>query len=79
MSECRVNGPTFYNGMVSAARYMINLLCPFFAKLRKEEKLYGFFQQDSTTPHMVHITFKTLQEVFSGWILRHRLGSPHSS
>jgi hypothetical protein len=52
ISAHRIIGPIFYDDAVNAARYMNNILSPFFAELTEEERLYSVFQQDSATAHM---------------------------
>jgi hypothetical protein len=66
------------NNTVNAARYVNNILSPFFAELMEEERLYSVFQQDSTTAHMAHISLEALRELFSDLIISHGLWPPHS-
>jgi hypothetical protein len=74
----RIIGPIFYEDTVNAARYMNNILSPFFTELAKEERLYGVFQQDSATAHTAYTSFGTLQEVFGDHIIIHGLWPAHS-
>jgi hypothetical protein len=69
ISVCRIIGSIFDNDTVHAARYVNNILSPFFTKLTEEERLYSVFQQDSVTDHMAYISLEALQEVFGDCII----------
>jgi hypothetical protein len=43
ISARRIIGPIIYNDTVNAARYVNNILSPFFAELTEEERLYTVF------------------------------------
>jgi hypothetical protein len=40
----RITGPIFYDNTVNSARYVSNILSPFFVELTEEERLYSVFQ-----------------------------------
>jgi hypothetical protein len=63
---------------VNAATYMNSILYPFFGKLTEEERLYGVFQQDSTTAYMAHASLEALRLVFSNRIISHGMWPPRS-
>jgi hypothetical protein len=50
-------GCVFYSDTVNGARYVNNILSPFFIQL-KEEKLYSVFQQDSVAANMTRASLK---------------------
>jgi hypothetical protein len=77
ISACRIIGPIFYNGTVNGARYVNNILNPFFAELT-EKRLYSAFQQNSAAAHLANASLEVLQEVFSDGIISHGLWPPHS-
>jgi hypothetical protein len=49
MSAHRVIEPIFYSDTINVVRYANNILCPFFAELTEEGRLYGVFQHGSAT------------------------------
>lgn len=70
ISAHRIIGCIFYDDIFSiAARYMNNILSPFFMEITEEERLYGVFQQDSVRAYMAHMSLETLQEVFDDCII----------
>jgi hypothetical protein len=73
----RIIGLIFYDDTVNTARYVNNILSPFFAKLT-EERLYGIFQQDSATVHTAHISLEALWEVFGDHMISCDLWPPCS-
>jgi hypothetical protein len=56
----KIIGPIFYDDTVHAARYVNNILSPFFAELTEEERLHGVFQLDSATAHMAYISLEAM-------------------
>jgi hypothetical protein len=78
ISACRIIGPIFYDSAVNAARYMNNILSPFFAKLTEGERLYGVFQLDFATAHMSYVSLEALWKVFSDHIISRGLWPPRS-
>jgi hypothetical protein len=78
ISARRIIGPIFYEDTVNGARYVNNILSPFFAELKEEEKLYSVFQQDSAASHMAHASLKSLREILGYCIFSHGLWPPHS-
>jgi hypothetical protein len=77
ISARRIIGPIFYDDTFNSARYMNNVQSPVFTKLTEEERLYGVFQQDSATAHMLYISLEALWEVFSDRIISRGLWPPH--
>jgi hypothetical protein len=53
-------------------------LTPFFRGVRKDEKMYGCFMQDSAMVHTVNFLLIAQEEVFRKWLMSHRLW-PHKS
>jgi hypothetical protein len=78
VSAHRVIGPIFYDYTVTAVRYAKNTLRPFFAELTQEERLYGVFQQDSSTAQTTHVSLETLREVFDDRVISRGLWPPRS-
>jgi hypothetical protein len=78
ISACRIIGPIFYSDAVNAARYVNNILSPFFAEQTEEERLYAVFQQDSATAHMAYISLEALWDVFGDRIINHGQLPPRS-
>jgi hypothetical protein len=78
ISACRIIRPVIYDDSLNAARYVNNILSPFFTKLTEEERLYGVFQQDSATAYMAHMSLEALQVVFSGRVISCGLWPPCS-
>jgi len=64
---------SFIDDTVNAARYVNNILCPFFVDLTEEERLYGVFQQDTATAHMAHASLEALRKVFGHRVISHGL------
>lgn len=46
VSTTRIIGPIFFDETVTSARYISNILKPFFVQLNEHEKQTGWFQQD---------------------------------
>jgi hypothetical protein len=61
--------PLFYDDAVYAARYVNNILSPFFAVLTEEERLCGVFLLASATGHLVNISLVALWDVFRDHII----------
>jgi hypothetical protein len=78
ISAGRINGHIFYDDTVNAARYMNNILSPFFAELTEEERLYSVFQQDSATAYTACISLEALRMVSGNRIINRGLRPPHS-
>jgi hypothetical protein len=47
--------PVFFNKTFNCERYVQVVLGKFFSQLTEEERLYGWFQQDSATAHTAHV------------------------
>jgi hypothetical protein len=69
IGACRIIGPILYDDTFNAARYVNNILSPFFAELTEEERLYGVFQQNSGTARMAHMSLESLRKVFGYHII----------
>jgi hypothetical protein len=54
VSVRRIVGPVFFNGTINCERYVQVILGQFSPGLTEEERLYGWFQQDSATAHTVY-------------------------
>jgi hypothetical protein len=51
LSARRIVGPVFFNETINCERYAWVILQQFFSELTEEERVYGWFQQDSATAH----------------------------
>jgi hypothetical protein len=54
------------------------ILRPFFQELTEEERLYGWFQQDSATAHTAHHSKQVIREVFGERVISDGLWPPRS-
>jgi hypothetical protein len=52
----RIVGLVFFNETVNFEWYVQVILRQFFSQLTEEERLYGWFQQDSATAHTVRVS-----------------------
>jgi hypothetical protein len=50
-------------------RYIQVILRHFFSELTEEERLYGWFQQDSATAQTAHMSMQALSDVFRDRII----------
>jgi hypothetical protein len=50
----------FFNGTINCERYVQVILVQFFPELTEEERLYGWFQQDSATAHIACMSMQAL-------------------
>jgi hypothetical protein len=55
----RIVGPVFLNKTINCKRYVQVILRQFFPELTEEERLYGWFQQDSATAHAARMSTVT--------------------
>jgi hypothetical protein len=54
----------FFNKTINCERYVQVILRQFFSELTEEERLYGWFRQDSATAHTAHMFMQALSDVF---------------
>jgi hypothetical protein len=76
VSTLRLVLSIFYDDTVNAARYVNNILCPFFVDVTDEERLYGVLQQDTATAYMAymaHANLEALRKVFGHHVISHGL------
>jgi hypothetical protein len=66
LSARRFIGPVFLNKTINCERYVQAILGHFFSDFTQEERLYGWFQQDSATAHLVRNVYARLRPVSSG-------------
>jgi hypothetical protein len=78
MSARRVIGPIFYDDTFNAVRNVNNILRPVISELKKEERPYGAFQQDSATTHTAHVSVEALREVLYDGVISRGLWPPRS-
>lgn len=78
VSARKVIGPVFFEETINSYRYVELILLPFFQELTKEEKLYGFFMQDSTMAHTADFSMAVLEEVFGERLITCGLWPPRS-
>jgi hypothetical protein len=69
LSASRALGPIVYDDTVNAARYVGNILSPFFAHLTEEERLHGDFQLVTATAHTTYVSLEALRKVFGDHII----------
>jgi hypothetical protein len=70
VSARRIVGPVFFNEILNCERYVQVILGQFFPELTEEERLYGWFQQDSVTAHTAHtISMQALSNVLGDRII----------
>jgi hypothetical protein len=65
----KIIGPVFFNERINCERYVQVILRQFFPELTEEERLYSWFQQDSTTAHTAHMSMHALSSVFGDRII----------
>jgi hypothetical protein len=65
LSARRTVGPVFFNETVNCKRYIQVILGQFFSELTEEERLYGWFQQDSALLTL-HMCLYRLCPIYSG-------------
>jgi hypothetical protein len=53
-----------FNETINCEKYVKVILWQFFSELPEEERLYGWFQQDSATAHTARISMQALSDVF---------------
>jgi hypothetical protein len=58
----------FFNETINCERYVHVILRQFFPELI-EEKIYGWFQQDSATAHTTRMSMQALSDVFGDKII----------
>jgi hypothetical protein len=63
VSARRFVEPVFFNGTINSEKYIQVILGHFFPEL-PEERLYGWFQQDSATAHTACMSMQALSDVF---------------
>jgi hypothetical protein len=63
VSARRIVGPVFPNEAINCGRYIQVILGRFFPDLTEEERLYGWFQQDSAAAHTARMPVQALSDV----------------
>jgi hypothetical protein len=74
----RIVGPVFFNEKVNYERYVQVILRQFFSELTEEERLYGWFQQDSATAHSACMSMQALSNVSGYRIISNSIRPAHS-
>jgi hypothetical protein len=64
----RITGPVFFKETLNCERHLQVILGQFFSELTEEEKLNGWFQQDSATAHTARMSMKA-SDVFRDRII----------
>jgi hypothetical protein len=59
----------FSDETINCERYAQVILGQFFPEFAEEERLYGWFQQDSATAHTSCISMQTLSDIFGDRII----------
>jgi hypothetical protein len=78
LSARRIVGPVFFNKTVNCERYVWVILGQFFSELTVEERLDGWFQQDSATVQTAHMSMQDLSAVFWDGIISSHIFPAHS-
>jgi hypothetical protein len=60
----RIIGLIFYEATLDAERYINEKLNPFFVNLAPAKEMFGYFMQDSTSPHTANEIVRTLRGMF---------------
>jgi hypothetical protein len=68
----------FFNETINCERYARVVLRQFFLELTEEERVYGWFQQDSATAHTAHMYMQALSDVFRDRIISSDIWPAHS-
>jgi hypothetical protein len=58
--SARIIGPMFFNKTINCERFMQVILRQIFTELTEEERLYGWFQQDSAAAHTARLSVQAL-------------------
>jgi hypothetical protein len=56
----------FFNETINCERYVWVILGQVFSELTEEERLYGWFQQDSATAHIAHTCMQGFSRCLRG-------------
>jgi hypothetical protein len=67
-----------FNEALSCVRYVQVILGQFLPKLTEEERIYGWFYQDSATAHTARISMQALSDVFGDRIISSGIWLAHS-
>jgi hypothetical protein len=68
----------FYNKKINFERYVQVILGQFFPGLTNEERLYGWFQQDSATACTAFMSIQALSNLFGDRIISSGIWPAHS-
>jgi hypothetical protein len=60
---------SFFNENSNCERCVLVIIGQFFPQLTEEERLYGWFPQDSATAHAARMSTQALSDVFGGRII----------
>jgi hypothetical protein len=66
VSARKTVGPEFFNEIINCERYVQVILGQFLPQLTQEERLYGWFQQESVTAHTAHMSMQALSNIL--WV-----------
>jgi hypothetical protein len=80
LSARRICGPVFFKETINCERYVQDILGQLFSELTEKERLYGWFQQDSVTVHIAHMSTQASSSVFGDRIISSNIWaarSPH--
>lgn len=78
VSALRIIGPIFYDTTVDSHVYVNSILNNFFPLLTRNERLCGWFQQDSATAHTAENSMHELRSVYGDRIISRGLWPPRS-
>jgi hypothetical protein len=68
----------FFNETINCERYVQVILSQFFPQLTEEERLYGWFRQDSAAAHTARMPVQALSDVFRDRIISSGICPAHS-
>jgi hypothetical protein len=68
----------FFNETINCERYVQVILRQFFPEITEEERLCGWFQQDSATAHTARLSVQALSDVFRDIIISNGICPAHS-
>jgi hypothetical protein len=68
-ASARIVGLVFFQETINCERYVQAILGQFFPELTEEERLYGWFQQDSATAQTARMSMQALSDVFGDRII----------
>jgi hypothetical protein len=69
LSVRKIVGPVFFNETINCERCVQAILGQFFPELTGEERLCGWFEQDSATAHIARMSMHAVPNIFGDRII----------